>query len=69
MTPDPRLLANLDRVRSLPAKGRFLLVDSGLSMLTLYQDGQLWALSKAVEWGSLEDRDELSDRRIVDAGP
>ena len=40
LTPDPRLLANLDRVRSLPAKGRFLLVDSGVSMLTLYQDGQ-----------------------------
>lgn len=39
-TPDPRLIANLDRVRSLPAKGRFLLVDSGTSMLTLYQDGQ-----------------------------
>jgi murein L,D-transpeptidase YcbB/YkuD len=40
MTPEPRLLANLDRVRSLPAKGRFMLVDSGSSMLTLYQDGQ-----------------------------
>jgi murein L,D-transpeptidase YcbB/YkuD len=40
MTPDPRLLANLDRVRSLPGKGRFLLVDSGASRLTLYQDGQ-----------------------------
>lgn len=40
LTPDPRLLANLDRVRSLPAKGRFLLVDSGSSMLTLYDDGQ-----------------------------
>ena len=40
LTPDPRLLANLDRLRSLPAKGRFLLVDSGSSMLTLYQDGQ-----------------------------
>lgn len=40
LTPDPRLLANLDRVRSLPAKGRFLLVDSGSSILTLYQDGQ-----------------------------
>ena len=37
LTPDPRLLANLDRVRSLPAKGRFLLVDSGSSMLTLYR--------------------------------
>jgi len=41
LTPDARLLANLDRVRSLPAKGRFLLVDSGVSMLTLYQDGQV----------------------------
>jgi murein L,D-transpeptidase YcbB/YkuD len=39
-TPDPRLLANLDRVRSLPAKARFLLVDSGSSMLTLYENGQ-----------------------------
>ncbi|HSJ40232.1 MAG TPA: L,D-transpeptidase family protein, partial [Xanthobacteraceae bacterium] len=41
MTPDPRLLANLDRVRSLPANGRFLLVDAGASMLTLYQSGQV----------------------------
>lgn len=41
LTPDPRMLANLDRVRSLPAKGRFLLVDAGASMLTLYQDGQV----------------------------
>jgi murein L,D-transpeptidase YcbB/YkuD len=40
LTPDPRLLANLDRVRSLPVKGRFLLVDSGSSMLTLYENGQ-----------------------------
>lgn len=40
LIPDPRLLANLDRVRSIPAKGRFLLVDAGSSMLTLYQDGR-----------------------------
>ena len=40
LTPDPRLLANLDRVRSLPAIGRFALVDAGTSMLTLFQDGQ-----------------------------
>ncbi len=40
LTPDLRLLANLDRVRSLPATGRFLLVDSGSSMLTLYENGQ-----------------------------
>ena len=28
-TPDPRLLANLDRARSIPAHGKFMLVDSG----------------------------------------
>ena len=39
LTPDPRLLANLDRVRSLPATARFLLVDAGSSMLTLYREG------------------------------
>jgi murein L,D-transpeptidase YcbB/YkuD len=40
MTPDPRLLANLDRVRSIPATGRYLIVDAGSSMLTLYENGQ-----------------------------
>jgi len=40
LAPDPRLLANLDRVRSLPASGRYLLVDSGSSTLTLYDNGQ-----------------------------
>ena len=40
MTPDPRLLANLDRLRSIPAMGRYLVVDSGSSMLTLYDNGQ-----------------------------
>jgi murein L,D-transpeptidase YcbB/YkuD len=40
LTPDPRLLANLDRVRSLPAKGKFILVDSGNQMLTMYEDGR-----------------------------
>jgi L,D-transpeptidase YcbB len=39
-TPDPRLLANLDRVRSIPLSGRFLVVDAGSSMLTLYENGQ-----------------------------
>ena len=39
MTPDPRLLANLDRVRSLPATGKFILVDSGSQMLTMFENG------------------------------
>ena len=39
-TPDPRLLANLDRVRSLPATGRFVLVNSGSQVLTMFDNGQ-----------------------------
>ncbi|HEV2595932.1 MAG TPA: L,D-transpeptidase family protein [Sphingomicrobium sp.] len=39
-TPDPRLLANLDRARSIPARGRFALVDSGDQRLTLFENGQ-----------------------------
>jgi L,D-transpeptidase YcbB len=40
LTPDPRLLANLDRARSIPAAGRFMVVDSGTQMLTLYENAQ-----------------------------
>ena len=40
MTPDPRLLANLDRVRSVPAGGKFVVVDSGTQMLTMFENGQ-----------------------------
>jgi len=40
LTPDPRLLANLDRARSIPAHGRFALVDSGNQRLTLFENGQ-----------------------------
>jgi murein L,D-transpeptidase YcbB/YkuD len=40
LTPDPRLLANLDRARSIPARGRFVLVDSGSQMLTMFENGQ-----------------------------
>jgi murein L,D-transpeptidase YcbB/YkuD len=39
-TPDPRLLANLDRARSIPARGKFMLVDSGSQRLTLFENGQ-----------------------------
>jgi murein L,D-transpeptidase YcbB/YkuD len=40
LTPDPRLLANLDRVRSLPAGGRFIVVDSGTQMMTMFEGGR-----------------------------
>lgn len=38
--PDPRLIANLDRLRSIPSTGRYMVVDSGTAMLTLYEDGK-----------------------------
>ena len=39
-TPDPRLLANLDRLRSIPSKGKLIVVDSGTQMLTMFENGQ-----------------------------
>ena len=39
-TPDPRLLANLERIRAVPAHGRFVLVDSGSQLLTMFENGQ-----------------------------
>ena len=38
LTPDPRLLANLDRVRSLPANGRFLLGVHSLQLILQLRD-------------------------------
>ena len=40
LTPDPRLLANLDRVRSLPPGGKFIVVDSGTQMMTMFENGR-----------------------------
>lgn len=40
MTPDPRLLANLDRIRSIPASGKYIVVDSGTQMLTMFENGR-----------------------------
>lgn len=39
LTPDPRVLANLDRVRSIPSNGRYILVDSGSQRMFLYENG------------------------------
>jgi len=36
---DPRVVANLDRARIFPAKGRFAVVDSATQMLTMYENG------------------------------
>jgi L,D-transpeptidase YcbB len=37
---DPRLLANMERARSIPATGRFVLVDAASQRLWMYEDGQ-----------------------------
>jgi L,D-transpeptidase YcbB len=39
MVPDPRLLANLDRARSIPAGGKFVLVDAATQRLWMYENG------------------------------
>jgi murein L,D-transpeptidase YcbB/YkuD len=36
---DPRVIANLERARGMPAKGRFVMVNSANQMLYMYQDG------------------------------
>ena len=47
-TPDPRLLANLQRLRSIPNKGKFMVVDSGNQMLTLFENGRPFDRMKVV---------------------
>lgn len=39
MVPDPRVTANLDRARSIPAKGKFVLVDIATQRLFMYENG------------------------------
>jgi len=39
LDPDPRVVLNLERARSIPAKGRFILVDAGSSRVFLYDNG------------------------------
>ena len=36
---DPRLLANMERARSIPASGRFVLVDAASQRLWMYENG------------------------------
>lgn len=41
LTPDPRLLANLERARSIPSRGKFALVNSGNQTLVLFENGHV----------------------------
>ena len=40
LTPDPRLLANLERARSIPATGRFIVVDVAGQRMTMFEGGR-----------------------------
>lgn len=40
VSADASLLANLERARVLPSNGKFVIVDSGNAMLTMYENGQ-----------------------------
>lgn len=48
LAPDPRLLANLQRVRSIPSSGKFMVVDSGTQVLTMYENGKPYDSMKIV---------------------
>jgi murein L,D-transpeptidase YcbB/YkuD len=39
LDPDTRVVLNLERARSIPAKGRFVLVDAGGQRLYMYENG------------------------------
>lgn len=39
LAPDPRVVANLDRVRSIPGTGRYILVDSASQRMFMYENG------------------------------
>ena len=47
-TPDPRLLANLERARSIPNQGKFALVNSGNQRLILFENGRPVDLMKTI---------------------
>ena len=45
---DPRIMANLDRVRALPATGRFILVNSATQQLSMVENGRVVDTMKVV---------------------
>ena len=46
--PDPRVLASLDRVRVLPAHGRYVLVDAATQTLSMVEDGHVADTMKVI---------------------
>ncbi|HYI42672.1 MAG TPA: L,D-transpeptidase family protein [Sphingomicrobium sp.] len=46
--PDPRVVANLDRVRAIPATGKYAVVDSATQRLLMFENGALVDSMKVV---------------------
>lgn len=46
--PDPRVLSSLDRVRVLPARGRYVLVDAATQTLSMIEDGHVADTMKVI---------------------
>ncbi len=46
--PDPRVLSSLDRVRVLPAHGRYVLVDAATQTLSMIEDGHVADTMKVI---------------------
>ena len=46
--PSPRLLANLDRARAIPAEGRFIMVDAAAQRLFMYENGRVTDSMKVI---------------------
>ena len=46
--PDPRVVANLERVRSIPASGKYAIVDSATQRLLMFENGRVVDSMKVV---------------------
>ena len=47
-SPDPRVLASLDQARTLPARGRYVLVDAATQTLSMVEDGHVADTMKVI---------------------
>jgi murein L,D-transpeptidase YcbB/YkuD len=47
-TPDPRVMASLDQARTLPARGRYVLVDAATQTLSMVEDGHVADTMKVI---------------------
>ena len=48
LAPDPRVIANLERARIMPATGRYVVVNAATAQLLMYEDGRLADTMKVI---------------------